>query len=152
MLRYQDIAHNETRLLALTGLTHVEFQDLVPVFATSLETHLRNQTIDGYDRIGRAYTTYRNSPLPTMEDKLLFMLVYLKQYPTQTLHGQLFGLSQSNANKWIHLLHPVLNQALAAAGHLPQRTAVLSAKQDAPREAPDPDERPFFSTTERNVL
>lgn len=99
MLRYHDIAHHETRLLALTCLTRVEFQDLAPVFATSLETHLRTQTIDGYDHIGRAYTTYRNSPLPTMEDKLLCMLVYLKQYPTQTVQGQLFGLSQSNANK-----------------------------------------------------
>ncbi len=83
------------------------------MFQASFETVLREQTLDGLDRIGRAYMTYRNSPLPTTEDKLLFILVYLKQAPIQTLPGQLFGLSQSNANKWIHLLHRVLNHALA---------------------------------------
>ena len=33
------------------------------------------------------------------------------------------GCRQSNANKWIHLLHPVLNQALADQELLPARTA-----------------------------
>jgi hypothetical protein len=93
MLRYDQIAQNETKLLALTGLTRQEFQDLVPLFQTSLETTLREHTMEGLDRIGRAFTSYRNSPLPTLEDKLLFILVYLKQYPTQTVQGQLFGMS-----------------------------------------------------------
>jgi hypothetical protein len=47
----------------------------------------------------------------------------LKQHPIQAVQGQLFGMSQSNANKWIHLLHPVLNQALAEQELLPARTA-----------------------------
>lgn len=135
MLHYAQIAQNETKLLALTGLTRREFEDLAPVFQASFETVLQAQTLDGLDRIGRAYTTYRNSPLPTSEDKLLFILVYLKQAPTQTLHGQLFGLSQSNANKWIHLLHRVLNHALATQECLPARTAVILPADD--RTAPD---------------
>lgn len=132
MLRYEQIAPNTTKLLALTGLTRQEFEDLVPVFQPSFETTLQTQTLDGLDRIGRSYTTYRNSPLPTIEDKLLFILVYLKQAPTQTLHGHLFGLSQSNANKWIHLLHPVLNRALAAAGVLPSRTVRIHTAANVP--------------------
>ena len=59
-----------------------------------------------------ATRTYDTCPLPTVADKLLFILTYLKQNPIQEVQGQLFGMSQSNANKWIHLLHPVLNQAL----------------------------------------
>lgn len=141
MLRYEQIAQNETKLLALTGLTRQEFADLVPVFQASFETVLREQTLEGLERIGRAYTTYRNSPLPTSEDKLLFILVYLKQAPTQTLHGQLFGLSQSNANKWIHLLHRVLNHALATQACLPARTADI--RRDDDRSAGD--QTPFFS-------
>src|ERR671924_940923 len=62
-------------------------------------------------------------PLPTMADKLLFILSYVKHNPIQELQGQLFGMSQSNANNWIHLLHPVLNQALADQDLLPARTA-----------------------------
>jgi hypothetical protein len=142
MLRYAQIAQNETKLLALTGLTHQEFEDLVPVFQASFETNLREQTLEGLERIGRTYTTYRNSPLPTSADKLLFILVYLKQAPTQTLHGQLFGLSQSNANKWIHLLHRVLNHALATQQCLPARTAHIRGADGTDRT---PDDTPFFS-------
>jgi len=58
-----------------------------------------------------------------MADKLLFILTYVKQNPIQEVQGQLFGMSQSNANKWIHLLHPVLNRALADQELLPARTA-----------------------------
>ena len=141
MLRYAQIVQNETQVLALTGLTRQEFVELVPVFEASFETVLHEQTLEGLARIGRAYTTYRNSPLPTSEDKLLFILVYLKQAPTQTLHGQLFGMSQSNANKWIHLLHRVLNHALATQGCLPARRAVVCGDDDPPI----PDPAPFFS-------
>ena len=58
-----------------------------------------------------------------MADKLLFILTYLKQNPIQEVQGQLFGMSQSNANKGLHLLHTVLNQALAPQELLPARTA-----------------------------
>jgi Helix-turn-helix of DDE superfamily endonuclease len=58
-----------------------------------------------------------------MADKLLFILTYVKQKPIQEVQGQLFGMSQSYANQWIHLLHRVLNQALADTELLPARTA-----------------------------
>ena len=148
MLRYEQVAQNETKLLALTGLTRREFADLVPMFQASFERVLQEQTLEGLERIGRAYTTYRNSPLPTPEDKLLFILVYLKQAPTQTLHGQLFGLSQSNANTWIHVLHAVLNRALATEGLLPLRQALI---EDADAGvAAHADGTTFFFTMERN--
>lgn len=144
MLRYVQIAHDETKLLALTGLTSVEFQALVPAFQTSLEHYLHVQTMEGLPRIGRGYTAYRNSPLPTVEDKLLFILVYLKQAPTQTLHGQLFGLSQSNTNTWIHVLHAVLNQALERHGALPTRAVTSGSVEPACAAADEPS---LFSTT-----
>lgn len=144
MLRYEQIAQNEPKLLALTGLTCREFTDLVPTFQASFERYLHAQTMEGLSRIGRAYTTYRNSPLPTIEDKLLFILVYLKQAPTQTLHGQLFGLSQSNANTWIHVLHAVLNQALDVQGALPARSATINATNACGAAT---DELSLFSTT-----
>ena len=47
---------------------------------------------------------YKNCPLPTPEDRLLFLLTYLKTYALQVMHGRLFGMGQSNANPWIHVL------------------------------------------------
>jgi hypothetical protein len=58
-----------------------------------------------------------------MADKLLFILTSVKQPPIQERQGQLLGMSQSNANKWIHLLHTVLNRTLAQQELLPARTA-----------------------------
>ncbi len=125
MLRYHDIANDERRVLALTSLTPLEFSELVPRFTTSFYEYLDEQTIEGYERVGRRYVPYRNSTLPTMEDKLLFILVYLKQAPTQEVQGSLFGMRQSKANMWIHLLHAVLNRALAQTGDSPRRDILI---------------------------
>ena len=61
--------------------------------------------------------------MPTIEDKLLFILVYLKLGHLQETQASLFKLHQPDANKWIHLLHPLLNEALAKAGEKPARQA-----------------------------
>jgi hypothetical protein len=58
-----------------------------------------------------------------MADKLLVMLTSVKQHPIQEVQGQLFGMRQSHANPWIHVRHPVWNQALADQALLPARTA-----------------------------
>ena len=125
MLRYHEIATDERRVLSLTSLTPEEFVELVPLFTTSFYEYLDEQTIEGYERVGRRYVPYRNSTLLTMEDKLLFILVYLKQAPTQEVQGSLFGMRQSKANMWIHLLHPVLARALAQNGDIPKRDILI---------------------------
>ena len=131
MLRYAKIVHQEDKVRVLTGLNPAEFADLVPAFQAAFEAAMQQQTIEGYERANRRYTPYKNSPLPTFEDKLLFILVHLKQNPTQEVQGQLFGISQSNANKWIHLLHPILNTALKDLGVCPARIAVIGDVDDA---------------------
>jgi len=123
MPSYEEVTQRAGSLRALTGLTDAEFQALLPPFEQALVTHMQDRTIDGQPRTSRRYSTYDTCPLPTLADKLLFILTYLKQNPIQEVQGQLFGMSQSNANKWIHLLHPVLNQALADQELLPARTA-----------------------------
>jgi hypothetical protein len=110
-------------LRAMTGLIEQEFTALLPPFEHAWLAYMEDHTLDGQPRTSRRYSTYETSPLPTMADKLLFILTYVKQNPIQEMQGQLFGMSQSNANKWIHVLHPVLNQALADQELLPARTA-----------------------------
>ena len=90
----------------MTGLTEAEFMALLPHFEQAFVVSMQDRTIDGQPRTSRRYSTYATCPLPTTADKLLFILTYLKQNPIQEVQGQLFGMSQSNANKWIHLLPP----------------------------------------------
>jgi hypothetical protein len=123
MPSYEEVTQRAGSLRSMTGLTEAEFTALLPHFEHALVAYLQDRTIDGQSRTSRRYSTYATCPLPTMADKLLFILTYVKQNPIQAVQGQLFGMSQSNANKWIHLLHPVLNQALADQELLPARTA-----------------------------
>jgi Helix-turn-helix of DDE superfamily endonuclease len=104
MPSYEEITQRAGSLRALTGLTAAELQALRPHFEQAFVTYR-------HDRTSRRYSTYDPCPLPTLADKLLFRLSYLKQHPMQEVQGQLFGMSQAHANPWIHMQHPVLNQA-----------------------------------------
>jgi hypothetical protein len=95
----------------MTGLTEPEFTALLPHFERAIAAYLKDRTIDGQPRSSRRDSAYDHSPLPTMADKRLFILTDEKQHPIQEVQGQLCGMSQSHANTWIHVLHPVLNQA-----------------------------------------
>jgi Helix-turn-helix of DDE superfamily endonuclease len=123
MPSYEEVTQRAGSLRALTGLTDGEFPALPPHFEQAFGTCWHDRTIDGQPRTSRRSSTYDTCPLPAFADKLLLILTYLKQNPIQEVQGQLFGMSQSHANTWIHVLHPVLNQALADQDLLPARTA-----------------------------
>jgi len=123
MTSYRELSKYPRKFLAMTGYTVKEFLALLPVFQLRFEEYVKTYTLSGKSRIKRRYTTYKNSPLPTIEDKLLFILVYLKQGTTQEMHATLFKMHQSDANVWLHLLHPILNQVLDDLDALPARDA-----------------------------
>ena len=135
MLRYHDVAQNKTSMRALTTLEPDEFTALVPAFAHCFSERMRDYTIDGLPRLNRRYTPYKTSPLPTIEDKLLFILVHIKQNPTQEIQGHLFGMKQSVANKWLQLLRPIFHQALQRLEVCPARVATITG--DNNRHYPD---------------
>jgi hypothetical protein len=91
--------------------------------------------LDGRPRTARRYTTYRNCPLPTPEDRLLFVLVYLKTYPLQVVQGRLFGMGQSKAHQWIHVLLVVLRATLRTLGDAPTRSVQALAQRLGVAEA-----------------
>ncbi len=91
--------------------------------------------LDGKPRTARRFTVYTNCPLPTPEDRLLFILAYLKTYALQVVQGRLFGMGQSKANQWIHVLLPVLLAALRALGDAPTRSLTALAQRLGVSEA-----------------
>jgi len=122
MLRFYLICDQPARIRALTGLPAHQFMLLAHIFDRMFVHRMQTETLDGYRREERAYSSYANSPLPTSEDKLLFMLTYMKQNTTQEVLGQLFGMTQSNVSKWYRIILPVLRQAMHAQDMLPART------------------------------
>jgi hypothetical protein len=109
MPNYEEVIQRAGSLRAMTGLTQQEFAALLPHVEHAFLASMADRTIDGQPRTSRRYRTYESSPVPTMADKWLFILTSVKQNPIQEVQGQLLGMSQSHANKWIHLLHAVLN-------------------------------------------
>ncbi len=132
-MNYQYLRNKPTRFESLTGYTLEEFSSLLPYFTKHFLEYYATRTLDGKPRIKRRYSTYKSSCLPSFEDKLLFILVYLRKATTQDVQGELFGMSQPIANKWIHRLLPVLNGALAELGELPSRET-LPATFDVPAD------------------
>jgi hypothetical protein len=91
--------------------------------------------LDGRPRTARRYTTYQNCPLPTPADRLLCILVYLKTSPLQVVQGRLFGMGQSQAHQWIHVLLVILRTTLRTLGDAPTRSVQDVAKRLGVAEA-----------------
>ena len=121
--------------LDFTSVTLDEFQQLVPPFEDAFHARMAAWRMDGKPRTARQFTVYKNCPLPTPEDRLLFILVYLKTYTLQVVHGRLFGMVQGKANQWIHVLLPALLAALRALGDAPARSLTALAQRLGVSEA-----------------
>ena len=134
-LRFADLQTRPTEVLDLTSLTLEEFRQLVPPFESAFQLHMAAWRLDGQQRTARRYTTYKNCPLPTPEDRLLFILVYLKTYALQVVQGRLFGMGQSKAHQWIHVLLVVLQATLRTLGYTPSRSLIELAKRLGVTEA-----------------
>ena len=123
MTDYSSLSAEPKQFHALTAYTLEEFDALLPAFAERFEAQMQAYTLAGKPRRRRRYVSYRNSPLPTMADKLLFILMYLRKATTQDIFGEVFGMPQPVANQWIHRVHAILNQALAQLDANPARQA-----------------------------
>jgi Helix-turn-helix of DDE superfamily endonuclease len=120
MITYHDLKTKPKEFLAVTGLPHEEFLHLLLAFSEVYQAAYQNQTVEAKPRL-RKPGGGTHAKLASMEDKLLFILTYEKTYELQTLLGLHFGLSQPQANHWIHRLMPLLQKALQQLKCAPQR-------------------------------
>ena len=122
MLKYEDVKRNKNELLALTGLTLKEFKTILSGFRREYDKQRNGTTTLSGERRIRKSGSGPEDVLGTDEQKLFFILVYLKTYPLQIVMTKLFGMSQPRANQWIHRLLPIVKAALDALGVMPERT------------------------------
>ncbi len=134
-LRFTELQSRPMEFLDFTSVTLDEFQHLVPPFEAAFQTHMAAWRMDGKPRTARRFTVYKNCPLPAPEDRLFFVLTYLKTYTLQVVHGRLFGMVQGKANQWMHVLLPALLAALRARGDAPTRSLTALAQRLGVSEA-----------------
>ena len=111
---YDKIRHRNSQVLAATGLTPVEFDALLTTFKYHWDEYYSHFTLEGKVRQRISYNR-KTSVLPLIQDKLFFILVYLKTNPLQELHAIQFEMTQPQANRWIHLLSDILRRTLKNA-------------------------------------
>src|SRR5215831_6311583 len=134
-VRFTELQSRPMEFLDFTSLTLDEFQQLVPPFEAAFHARMAAWRMDGKPRTARRFTVYKNCPLPTPEDRLLFILTYVKTYALQVVQGRLFGMVQGKANQWIHVLLPALLAALRTLGDAPARSLTALAQRLGVSEA-----------------
>lgn len=91
MLNYQSLRNKPRIFQSLTGISLSEFEDLLPSFEQAWQAYVMEHHIQGKSR-QRSYGGGRRGQLSADCDKLLFILVYFRLYPTQEVQGFLFGV------------------------------------------------------------
>jgi hypothetical protein len=118
-VRFADRQSRPTEFLDVTSLTLNALQPLVPPFEAAFHAPMGAWRLDGQPRTARRFRVYQTCPLPTPEDRLLFLLASVKTSSLQVVQGRLFGMGQSKANQGMHVLLPALRAALRALGRCP---------------------------------
>jgi hypothetical protein len=119
-MKYTTCQNNAKSFRSLTGLSPEQFKELLPWFTEAHNEYFSTYDMEGNYRNGRrSFTVYKNSPLSTVEDRLFFILVYLKNNPIQEYHAACFGMDQKHCNSFIHVLYLILEQCLDDAGVMP---------------------------------
>ena len=94
MLTYATLKRNRRKFVALTGLTPKECRVLLPAFGRAYEgQYPADKTSRGQPR-HRKTGGGRKGAVSSREEKVVFILVYQKTYPLQTLLGEVVDLSQ----------------------------------------------------------
>ncbi|UBF24001.1 transposase [Kovacikia minuta CCNUW1] len=117
MLNLERIFRDDRLLRAMTGLNRKAFENLLPSFNEAYQQSRSNPEVVRK----RAPGGGRKATLRTSRDKLFYILLYCKCYPTFDLMSVLFDFDRSCAWDWVHGLLPVLEQALGHKQVLPER-------------------------------
>lgn len=114
---------DDRQMRALTGVSIEKLETLEVAFAKAFgeekQSRYQKQLSDG--KRHRKPGGGQKGKLPTIREKLLFVLYYLKVYPTFDVLGAQFGLARSKACENLHFLYPILCKALISMGVFPHR-------------------------------
>ncbi|KAM3090134.1 transposase family protein [Phormidesmis sp. 146-12] len=117
MLNLEHILNQDRLMRAMTGLTLKAFEELLPSFSQAYEQSLVKPARERQ----RAPGGGRKATLRSMAEKLFYILLYCKCYPTFDLLSVLFNFERSCAWDWVHRLLPILETSLGYKQVLPVR-------------------------------
>ena len=84
-MEYATLKKKPRTLRSLTGFNASEFEALIPSFQSAWDAYVSEQAARPNRQ--RSHGGGRHEHLKRIEDKLLFILFYYRQYPTQEAQG-----------------------------------------------------------------
>ncbi len=114
---YKAALHTDRMCKATTGLTVSEFTALTEDFIRNYLEYETKRLKKRKRKLGGG----RGSKLETPEEKLFYILWYMKTYPTFDVASFWVGFHRSNACEWVHTLLPILEMTMKRKFVLPQR-------------------------------
>ena len=90
MLDFEKLVKRPSHLHRLTGLSIVEFEQLLDKFRSAWDMYVLDLAKDPTRK--RKFGGGRHPVLESLEDKLLFILVYVRMYPLLFMQGIMFGI------------------------------------------------------------
>ena len=137
---------NKRLMLAITGVTPQEFENLIPTFSQAwLEEKRKQHRKDAKERkLGGGRIGF----LKTIESKLFFILFYYKCYPTYDVLSFIYDCNRSNACRRQFQLSNIIEKTLGKKLTLPERR--MSKLEDFFRAFPEAREI-FVDGTERPI-
>jgi len=121
MKSFLEDVRNQRQLKSLVGLSREEFDKLLEVFSLCLEETKNEKYRKNRKRRKRKPGGGRKGLLGIPENKLFFILYYLKNYPTFDVVGFIFGISPSKAHEHVKKLIPILKRAQKTLRVLPKQ-------------------------------
>ena len=121
LLKLENISFMDERFFkSFTGVDWSRYQKLRSVFEEVFEEY-RERTLVSPSKRKRAKGGGRRPKLPTIDDKLVFTLHYLKSYPTFDNLASTFSMSRGSANGLLHKYAELLKTSLGRLSVLPGR-------------------------------
>ena len=107
--------YDERQLKSITGLSVKQFSIILPVFdyfiINDKEKNKQDKIKPNNGSVGK---------LESSSDKLLFILYYLKCYPTFDQFGFNFNMNKSCAHTWLYKIFPIFTNTLKYLNVLPE--------------------------------
>ena len=114
---------DDRQMKALTGLSQDQFDHLLSFFGAIYETTQQKTYAEGVEAGTRRRKPGGGSKgkLPTMAEKLQFVLYYYKTYPTCDVLGTQCEIARSKAHENLHKFSPMLYDTLVHLDLMPHR-------------------------------
>ena len=119
-MKYTEYLNDDKKFRRFTGLSGKQFAELLPFFEEVHIEYFCRYDLNGKRRDSwRNFNIYKCSPLPTAEDRLFFILVYLKTNPLQKKYAVRFNMQPNQCSRLIKALHHVLETCLREEESMP---------------------------------